>query len=403
MSERLTRRAVDAWLKTGKNEWLWCGEVRGFGAHRRDGSRAAFVVQFRVGRGRTAQRRRVVLGEYPTMTVEEARQQAAEHISAGWKGNDPVETKRAQRAAQGRQRDTVASMVGAFNAARRPHLKGRSADQYESIWHRLILPDLGTKPVSSVKRREIASVMDEVERTAGPSVADRVHEQLSLFFRWYAERDDDFTSPLVRTMKRHRAGSGAHPMTDMEIRQFWSACADAGIAGVAGRFCLLTATRRNETTRATWPEISSDGVFTIPPHRYKTKREHIVPLSQAALDLLSDLDKASPYLFGIGDGEPDNWTLWLTIVAAGGPNRPGLSWHSLRKTGRTLMSRAGVRSDHAERALGHVQGAIERAYDKHDYQAEKRSAFEALAMQLQQIINFEYSTEANVVRLRNAA
>ena len=73
MGERLTRRALDAWLKSESNdEWLWCGELRGFGAHRRDGSKAAFVVQYRVGRGRMATRRRIVVGEYPVLTVEEA-------------------------------------------------------------------------------------------------------------------------------------------------------------------------------------------------------------------------------------------------------------------------------------------------------------------------------------------
>ena len=75
--------------------------------------------------------------------------------------------------------------------------------------------------MSDVKRREIANLMDRIERSTGTSVADRVHEQLAIFFRWYAERDDEFTSPLVRTMKRHRKGAGARPMTDDELRQFW--------------------------------------------------------------------------------------------------------------------------------------------------------------------------------------
>ena len=151
-------------------------------------------------------------------------------------------------------------------------------------WRRLIIPDFGSKAVSEVKRREVANLMDRIEQSTGTSVADRVHEQLAIFFRWYAERDDEFTSPLVRAMKRHRRGTGARPMTDDELRQFWLACAEAGIAGSAGRLCILTATRRNETTRAAWPEISSDSIWTIPSNRYKTKREHVIPLSRLAQD-----------------------------------------------------------------------------------------------------------------------
>ena len=203
MAGKLTRRTVNAWLRSDVSSWLWCGELRGFGAHRR-GGKAAFVVQFRVGRGRLAKRRRVVLGEYPVVTVDEARHQAVEHISAGWKGIDLVAEKRTQQAAAARPLQTFATLADAFHAARRPHLKAWSADQYVSIWRRLILPEFGNKAVADVKRREIANLMDQIERSTGTSVADRVHEQLTIFFRWYAERDDEFTSPLVRAMKRHR-------------------------------------------------------------------------------------------------------------------------------------------------------------------------------------------------------
>ena len=320
------------------------------------------------------------------MTPEQAREQAVTHISAGWRGNDLVAEKRTRQAAQARQRDTVREQSEAFHAVRRTHLQGRSADQYESLWRRLIVPDLGGKAVSDLKRREVANLMDRVERSVGTSVADRVHEQLAIFFRWYAERDDEFTSPLVRAMKRHRRGAGARPLTDDELRQFWFGSAEAGIAGAAGRLCLLTATRRNETTRAAWSEISDDSVWTIPSSRYKTKREHVIPLSQPAQAVVSELDIASPYLFGLTECAPDGWNLWKTIVQVGGPAGDGLSWHSLRKTARTLMSRAGVPSDHAERALGHVQGAVERAYDKHEYLIEKRAAFEALACEIERVV-----------------
>ncbi len=402
MGQKLTRRTLELWLKSPNGgAWLWCGELRGFGVHRRANGRAKFVVQFRVGHGRSAKRRRVVLGDYPTTTPEEARGRAADHIRAGWKGNDAVASERAIQAAQALQRDTVGTLADSFHAARRTHLKGRSADQYESLWRRLILPVLGSKAVTSVKRSEVANMMDQIERSARSSVADRVHEQMAIFFRWYAERNDDFRSPLVRTIKRHRKGTGARPMADGELQRFWHACGEAGIAGAAGRLCLLTATRRTETTAAAWSEISGDGIWTIPSNRYKTKHDHIVPLSQAAVNAISRLERVSPFLFSLTQCPPDSWSLWTTIVDAGGPTGEGLSWHSLRKTARTLMSRSGVRSEYAERALGHVQGAVERAYDKHEYLIEKRTALAALAMEVDRVVNeVEHAT---VVKLNFAA
>ena len=84
MSERLTRRVLDGWLRDGTaGDWTWCSELRGFGAKRRGSKRAALVVQFRIGRGRAAKRRRVILGEYPTMRPEEARELAVSYINAG--------------------------------------------------------------------------------------------------------------------------------------------------------------------------------------------------------------------------------------------------------------------------------------------------------------------------------
>ena len=71
VSKKLTRCALDACLKSATNgAWLWCRELRGFGVHCRDNGQAAFVVQFRVGRGRhLAKCRRVVLGKHPTMPL----------------------------------------------------------------------------------------------------------------------------------------------------------------------------------------------------------------------------------------------------------------------------------------------------------------------------------------------
>ena len=388
MGDKLTRRAVDAWLKTSaEGQWLWCGELRGFGIHRRRGVKGAFVAQFRVGRGRLAKRRRVVLGEYPTMTPEEARMLAADHIKAGWKGTDPVAEKRAAQAIAVRRQDTFETLFDTFHEGRKYRLRASSATLYRSAWERLILPEFGPRSVSTIKRSEVAALMDRVGVASGTSAADRVYFELGRFFDWFASRDDDFRSPLVRSMKRHAPGDGARPMTDDELRVFWTACENAGLAGASGRFCLLTATRRAETLDASWSEHSGADLWTIPAARYKTHREHVVPLSRMALLVLASVEHASRFIFSRTGSPPHATTYWNAIRAAGCPRGDGISWHSLRKTARTLMARAGVRADHAERALGHVQGEMERIYDRHTYLLEKRAAFEALAAEIARVID----------------
>jgi hypothetical protein len=73
--------------------------------------------------------------------------------------------------------------------------------------------------------------------------------------------------------------------------------------------------------------------------------------------------------------------------------------HDLRRTARSLMTRAGVPPDHAERALGHVIGGVRGVYDRHGYREEKRQAFEALAAHVERILN----PQPNVVPLRRGS
>jgi integrase len=66
---------------------------------------------------------------------------------------------------------------------------------------------------------------------------------------------------------------------------------------------------------------------------------------------------------------------------------PNWTLHDLRRSARSLMSRAGVPSDHAERCLGHVLPGIRGTYDRHEYLSEKRRAFESLAALIERIVD----------------
>jgi integrase len=74
----------------------------------------------------------------------------------------------------------------------------------------------------------------------------------------------------------------------------------------------------------------------------------------------------------------------------------GWTIHDLRRTARSLMSRAGVDPDHAERALSHTIGGIRGTYDRHAFYDEKKRAFEALSRQIALIVD----PQPNVISLR---
>ena len=160
-------------------------------------------------------------------------------------------------------------------------------------------------------------------------------------------------------------------LSDDEIRAMWHA--DAGLFGRYLKFLLLTAVRRNEAAQMVQSEVVGS-VWAIPAARMKTGVEHVVPLSPAALAVLPpdgfngvghsrlkrEFDQAVPL---------PHWTL-----------------HDLRRTARSLLSRAGVSPDVAERCLAHAIGGVRGVYDRHAYLEEKRAAFDALAKLVAEIV-----------------
>jgi integrase len=161
-------------------------------------------------------------------------------------------------------------------------------------------------------------------------------------------------------------------------------------------------TRRNESSDMSSIEIESD-LWTIPAERYKNKQDHVIPLSAMALANLKTAPtpagrKNDHFIFSTTDGkkafsgfsktkaELDRQIAKLR-KAAGKPKMPRWTLHDLRRTGRTLMSRAGIPDDHAERAMGHVIAGVRGTYDRYEYLDEKRRAFEALAQQVTMILN----------------
>jgi integrase len=222
-------------------------------------------------------------------------------------------------------------------------------------------------------------------------------------FAWHAARDDKFRSPIVRGMGRTKAKERARSriLTDDELRQVWKAAgASKGPFGPLLRFILLTSARRNEAAHMVRSEVVGS-IWTLPAARNKVKEDLARPLSRKALVLLAELPRIEgcDYFFTANGTAPirafadykarfdrdcgvHNWTI-----------------HDLRRTARSLMSRAGVNADIAERALGHVIGGVRGTYDRHKYEPEMLHAFEALATLIESIVH----PRGNIVPIRGGA
>ncbi len=214
---------------------------------------------------------------------------------------------------------------------------------------------------------------------------------LRRLFSWHAGRSDDFRSPIVRGMARVKPSEQRRQrvLDDDEIRALWHAAEAApGVFGCFVQFLLLTAVRRNEAAGMRRSEIVGDD-WIIPAERYKTNLELVIPLSPAAKAVLTKVPQlgTAGFVFTTDGRVPISGFSKFKRALDQTCGVTGWALHDLRRSARSLMSRAGVPSDHAERALGHVISGIRGTYDRYEFRQEKKHAFAALADQLDRILH----------------
>jgi len=133
----------------------------------------------------------------------------------------------------------------------------------------------------------------------------------------------------------------------------------------------------------TWDEIS-DGDWVLPARRNKAKVDLVRPLSKAAFDVLPS--RAGDFVFTTDGETPISGFSKFKEAIEQASGTSGWTLHDLRRTARSLMSRAEVNADIAERCLGHVIPGVRGVYDRHEYHREKKLAFEALASLILRIV-----------------
>ena len=383
---------------------------RGFGVRVTASGARAFILNYRL-RGRE---HRFTIGAWPDWSALKAVREARNLRQRVDRGEDPLKDR-----APIPTMKSVSSVIDDFMTryVRNRERPLRSADQIESAFDRLVKPRIGKIGVYELRRSHVAEMLDKVEDKAGPVQADRVRAYLRKALSWYAERDDEFNlnAAFVRVGPRANPKERARTrvLSDDEIRIIWSALGEAGIFGALLKTLLLTAQRRDEVANMSWKELGADRIWTIPAERYKTKRPNFVPLSAKAVAIIEAQPKIekcdyvfpslvkTPFTgFGKSKARLDKSVLLKMQKRSkkGAEIEPLPNWtlHDLRRTAKTLMTRAGVRPDISERVLGHVIAGVEGTYDRHSYADEKRDALEKLAAMIERILN---PLPANVEKL----
>jgi integrase len=380
---KLTQNLVERSKHSGAEPLLlWDERLTGFGLAVYASGTKRYLIQFRVKGSRRS--RRMVIGSAARLDLEVARKRAKELLGQVDLGRDPL--------AEQLRVSTFRALADSYFA--REASKIRTADVRRSILERLVFPVISNMAVEDIKRSDIIRMLDKIEDENGPGAADSALAYTRRIFSWHEERHDDFRSPVGK-MKQRRTNSRERVLTDDEIRALWGV---ESFWGNFSRLLLLTAARRTELAGMSRDELNG-ALWTIPAARVKNGKEVARPLSRAAQQMLSAMPTLDgcKYVFTTdGRGPVTTFTTGkASIDEACGVT--GWTFHDLRRTARTLLSRAGVDADTAERCLGHAIGGVRATYDRHTYQDQMKVAFERLAQQIQDIID---PPTARVVPLR---
>jgi integrase len=374
----------------------------------------SYAVRFRVG----GKPRKLTLGRTRGLTLARAREAAAKALVAVENGTDPTIAKRkakeAQRVAAANTFRAVAESYLKHEGRKKEGERLRSLEWRRVLLERLVYPTLGDQPITTIKRRAVIELLDMIEhgelvspKTKEPikGGATMAHSTLAIMrkiMHWHAVRDEDYVAPIVPGMARIAPAKHARTKTlsDDELRAVWKTAEGRGTDPFAAmiRFLLLTAARRGEAAALTWDEI--DGTdWILPARRNKVKVELVRPLSKAAQALLAAQPRIAdcPYVFTYGSKplatfsqSKDEFDQACGVT--------GWRLHDLRRTARTLMSRANVNADVAEQCLGHLLHGVRKTYNRDTFKPQKAHAFEELAALIERIVN---PPAANVATLRS--
>lgn len=384
--------------------------ARGFGIRVFPSGAKHFELRYALKGG---PRRRQPLGEYPEVSLVEARRAATVLRAEILKGVDPVAEREAALPPAGQQ-DTLDQLAEAYWAAadmglhggRRRPKRAITISNERHLWKRHIQADLGGTAVVELKRSAVKTFMRALVSEKGLSAASvaSIGGLLHSVMAYALQEEMVEANPVTGLARPLALTSRDRVLDDPSLRLVWDLVLEAAAPGrrkttnvaldarpepviaLAIQLLMLTLTRRSEVAGALKSEFDLDaGLWVIPAERAKANHKHVVPLTPAALDVISEafaLDPKSRFAFPsprIPDQAIDAHAITRTFSRIFERRElPLRSPHDVRRTGATVLTgQYGITRFIVGLVLGHTPNdgaAVTSVYDRHTYVPEKRDA-----------------------------
>lgn len=396
---KFTQRSVeDAKCPAGKKDvLLFDEETRGFGLRVSASGGKVFLAQYQAAEGK----RRVSLGAFGVLTVDQARKAAKGILGAAALGGDPVAERRAKEAAAAISKVeaefTVRKLIETWATAR----EGDRRATYITIARAHLLRSLAAwldRPAASIRLVEAVALLDEIKETRGTVTANRTLAYARAAYGWAVKRQRLATNPLQGIERPGRETPRERVLTGAELGAIWRACDQLGpVIGGCVRMMMLTIQRRDEVASMQWAELDDPAnptIWTLPSSRAKNGRAHVVHLSAPAQTIIRAMPHitGNPFVFASTAARAKAvkpvtaFSYAKEEIAAGltaaGEAVPDWTLHDFRRAGVTALADMGFPPHVCDRLLNHITGSIQgvaAVYQRAEFLPERRKALDAWA------------------------
>ncbi len=363
VKRKLTKRVIDGLQPEAKDLFVWDAQLPGFGLRVWPSGKRVFIFQYRTKHRQT---RRPVIGQYGTMTVEQARGIARQWAAQVHQGGDPGGERRQVRTAP-----TVIDLADRYMAEHaRPKKRPRSVQSDDTLLRLHILPALGTKKVAAVNRADVSQLHHKMRATSG--AANRtlalLSKMMNLAEKWGLRPDG---SNPCRHVDRYPERKMERFLSGEELSRLGGVLAEAertrtelpsAIAAI--RFLIFTGMRLSEVLTLRWRENVDFERHCLRLADSKTGPK-VVYLSAPALEVLAGIERKDDAPWVIAGAKPGSHLVnlrkpWHRIRERAGLDDVRL--HDLRHSFASVAAGLGEGLPMIGKLLGHTQAATTHRY-----------------------------------------